>query len=98
MLPWVVDHVEMDADLVRRWQGGDVDLTRRLPSNLIMEAASQDGRINEAIGGYLGMQELPSALDAVEPLARTVYESGWRPSFAAGPTRDELVSVVQRVI
>jgi 2-polyprenyl-6-methoxyphenol hydroxylase-like FAD-dependent oxidoreductase len=97
MLPWVVDHVEMDADLVRRWQGGDVDLTRRLPSSLIMEAASQDGRINAAIGGYLGMQELPSALNAVEPLARTVYESGWRPSFAAGPTREELVSLVQQV-
>jgi 2-polyprenyl-6-methoxyphenol hydroxylase-like FAD-dependent oxidoreductase len=96
MLPWVVDHVEMDADLVRRWQGGDVDLARRLPSSLIMEAASQDGRINDAIGGYLGMRELPRALEVVEPLARAVYQSGWRPAFAAGPSRDELVRIVQR--
>ena len=29
MLPWVLDHVHMDVDLVRRWQGGDVDLDPR---------------------------------------------------------------------
>jgi len=26
--PWVADHVYCDADLIRRWSGGDVDLTR----------------------------------------------------------------------
>ncbi|MEJ7757769.1 MAG: hypothetical protein WKF83_17130 [Nocardioidaceae bacterium] len=42
MLPWVLDHVHMDGDLVRRWQGGDLDLTRRLPSDLILSAATED--------------------------------------------------------
>ena len=29
MLPWVADHVAMDEDAVRRWEGGDVDLMRK---------------------------------------------------------------------
>ena len=29
--------------------------------------------------------ELPSCLDPVEPLARAVYESGWRPAYSPGP-------------
>src|SRR4051812_19873705 len=51
MLPWVADHVAMDTDAVRRWEGGDVDLGRRLPSDLILAAASQDPAIGAATGG-----------------------------------------------
>jgi len=29
--PWFDDHVHWDADLIRRWSGQDVDLTRRPP-------------------------------------------------------------------
>jgi hypothetical protein len=94
MLPWVRDHIQVDGDQVRRWQGGDVDLTRPLPSNLILSAAQVDPRILEAASGYLGMVELPSCLDAVEPLARAVYESGWRPPRSPGPTRQELVELI----
>lgn len=94
MLPWVLDHIHMDGDHVRRWQGGDVDVTRRLPSDLILSAATVDPRIDRAVGGYFSMQELPSCLDPVEPLAREVYSSGWRPAPSPGPTRDELVGIV----
>jgi 2-polyprenyl-6-methoxyphenol hydroxylase-like FAD-dependent oxidoreductase len=94
MLPWVLDHTHMDGDLVRRWQGGDVDLTRRLPSDLIMAAAARDPRINAMLSGYFAMIALPSSLDPAEPLARAVYESGWRPPYSPGPSRDELVDVV----
>jgi 2-polyprenyl-6-methoxyphenol hydroxylase-like FAD-dependent oxidoreductase len=94
MLPWVLDHTYMDGDLVRRWQGGDVDLTRRLPSDLILAAADVDPRINEMTPGYFGMFRLPSSLDPAEPLARAVYETGWRPSYSPGPGRDELVDLV----
>jgi hypothetical protein len=76
MLPWVRDHIQMDGDQVRRWQGGDVDLTRPLPSDLILSAAQVDPRIHRASPGHLGMFEPPSCLDPVEPLARAVYESG----------------------
>jgi 2-polyprenyl-6-methoxyphenol hydroxylase-like FAD-dependent oxidoreductase len=94
MRPWVLDHIHLDGDLVRRWQGGDVDLGRRLPSDLILSAAAVDPRIGEASPGYLTMLELPSCLDPVEPFAKTVYASGWRPPYDAGPTRDELVSII----
>jgi 2-polyprenyl-6-methoxyphenol hydroxylase-like FAD-dependent oxidoreductase len=94
MLPWVRDHIQVDGDQVRRWQGGDVDLTRPLPSSLILSAAMVDPRILEAASGYLGMVDLPSCLDAVEPLARAVYESGWRPPRSPGPTRQELVDLI----
>jgi 2-polyprenyl-6-methoxyphenol hydroxylase-like FAD-dependent oxidoreductase len=94
MLPWVLDHTHMDGDLVRRWQGGDVDLTQRLPSDLILSAATLDPRIGQVSPGYLSMLELPSCLDAAEPLARAVYQSGWRPGHSSGPTRNELVDIL----
>jgi hypothetical protein len=94
MLPWVADHVEMDRDVVRRWEGGDVDLTRRLPSDLILAAAGRDPGIGPATGGYFSMLELPACLAPVEPLARAVYATGWRPEFTPGPTRRELRDVV----
>ncbi len=97
MLPWVVDHVHMDGEVARRWEGGDLDLTQRIPSDRILAAAERDPRIAEAIGGYLSMNALPSCLDAVEPLAREVYATGWRPAYSDGPTRDELVALVREV-
>jgi 2-polyprenyl-6-methoxyphenol hydroxylase-like FAD-dependent oxidoreductase len=97
MLPWVRDHLRMDTDLVRRWEGGDVDLTRPLPSDLVMAAATIDPRINAAMVGYFTMLDLPSCLEPVEPLARAVYETGWRPPYSPGPSRNELVAIVQGV-
>jgi len=94
MRPWVVDHVAMDDDAVRRWEGGDVDTARRLPSDLILAAAERDPVIRPATGGYLAMLRPPSSLDPVEPLARAVYASGWRPAVPVGPTRAELREVV----
>jgi 2-polyprenyl-6-methoxyphenol hydroxylase-like FAD-dependent oxidoreductase len=98
MLPWVADHVQMDGDAVRRWEGGDIDVTRRLPSDLVLTAAEKDPDIGPATGGYISMLRLPSCLDPVEPLARTVYESGWRPEFTPGPTRGELRDVVAAAV
>jgi hypothetical protein len=34
----------------------------------------------------------------VEPLARAVYETGWRPSLASGPTRDELAEITRSAL
>ncbi|MCW2634530.1 MAG: dependent oxidoreductase [Blastococcus sp.] len=98
MRPWVADHVRMDGDAVRRWEGGDVDLTRHLPSDLILAAAAVEPGIERATGGYVSMIELPSCLDPVEPLARGVYASGWRPAFTDGPSRGELREVIARAL
>jgi hypothetical protein len=43
---------------------------------------------------YVTMTALPTTLAAAEPLARAVYETGWRPPHADGPTRDQLVEVI----
>jgi 2-polyprenyl-6-methoxyphenol hydroxylase-like FAD-dependent oxidoreductase len=92
--PWVQDHLDIDAEAVRSWQGADIDLTRPLTSAAIVAAARADGRIGPLVGGFLGMTALPASLAPGEPLARAVYEGGWRAPRSAGPTRDSLVELV----
>jgi flavin-dependent dehydrogenase len=92
--PWVEDHLAIDAEAVRRWQGDDVDLARPLTSAAIVAAAQADPRIRPYVGDFAVMTALPASLAPAEPLARTVYESGWRPPAGEGPTRDELLALV----
>ena len=98
MRPWVEDHRRMDEALSRRWDGADIDLTGRLPSDLIMSAAAQDPSIGPAIAPYVTMQGLPSCLDEVEPRAKAVYRTGWRPPLADGPNRAELAEIANRAV
>ncbi len=98
MRPWVEDHIAMDHAQARRWAGDDVDLAGRLPSDVIMMAASQDPSIGEAVGPYLSMQALPSALRTVEEQARAVYRTGWRPQPDPGPSREELADIVATAV
>ncbi|MGH3840649.1 MAG: FAD-dependent oxidoreductase [Pseudonocardiaceae bacterium] len=95
--PWFSDHVYWDAELIRRWSGHDVDLTRPLPSDLIMAATAADPSMLEVVGPYMAMVALPASLAAVEPRAREIYASGWRPPVPDGPTRDELAELVTTV-
>jgi 2-polyprenyl-6-methoxyphenol hydroxylase-like FAD-dependent oxidoreductase len=92
--PWFTDHVYWDAELIRRWSGHDIDLTRPLPSDLIMAATEMDPEMRKVVGPYMAMRELPASLAAVEPRARAIYASGWRPPVPEGPTRDELAELV----
>jgi 2-polyprenyl-6-methoxyphenol hydroxylase-like FAD-dependent oxidoreductase len=92
--PWFEDHVYWDAELIRRWAGADVDLTRPLPSDLIVAATEADPALFPLVGPYLGMQALPSSLDAARPRAAEIYASGWRPPIPDGPTRDELADLI----
>jgi len=92
--PWFEDHVANDTDLSRRWTGGDVDLDRPLPSDLITAVAAVDPSLMRLIGPYFGMQALPSSLRAIEPRAREIYAGGWRPPVPDGPDRAELVELV----
>ena len=93
--PWVADHIAIDGGMVRRWKGEDLDLSIPLTSDLIAAAVEADPRIGQHAGGYFAMTALPETLRPAEPLARAVYHSGWRPAYAPGPTRDELVDVIQ---
>jgi flavin-dependent dehydrogenase len=94
--PWFADHVYIDADVQRRWAGGDVDLSRRLPSDLIVAAAEADPELNRTIVPYFMMRALPSSLGAIEPRVRDLYAGGWRPAVPEGPSRGDLAEIVAR--
>jgi hypothetical protein len=94
--PWFDDHRYVDADRVRRWSGDDVDLDRRLPSDLIVAAAEADPSLHTIVGPYVTMDALPDSLTPAHDPARAIYESGWRPQVPDGPTREELSEVVSR--
>jgi len=94
--PWFADHQFVDAERVRRWSGGDIDLARPLPSDLIVAAAEADPRLTEIVAPYITMDQLPDSLLPAEPRAREIYASGWRPTPPEGPSREELISVVSK--
>ncbi len=94
--PWVEDHVAIDSEAVEAWQGAGLDLGRPLTSTRICDAAQADPRIGAHAGPFFAMVALPSCLAPAEPLARAVYETGWRAPYSPGPSRDELVDVVRR--
>jgi 2-polyprenyl-6-methoxyphenol hydroxylase-like FAD-dependent oxidoreductase len=91
--PWFEDHRHADADRMRRWSGGDVDVTRRLPSDLVVAAAATDDALRVTVEPYARMDALPESLDAVEPFAREIFAGGWRPAVPDGPTRAELAEL-----
>jgi hypothetical protein len=93
--PWVADHIAIDGGMVRRWQGEELDPSIQLTSDLIAAAVEADPRIGQHAAGYFAMTALPETLRPAEPLARAVYQDGWRPTYAPGPTRDELVDVIR---
>ncbi|MEO6144697.1 MAG: FAD-dependent monooxygenase [Dermatophilaceae bacterium] len=94
--PWVADHIAIDGGMVRRWQGEDLDLSIPLTSDLIAAAVVADPSIVQHAAGYFAMTALPETLRPAEPLARAVYQNGWRPAHSPGPTRDELVDIIRR--
>lgn len=96
--PWFDDHVYWDTDLIRRWSGQDVDLTRPLPPDLVIAAAQADPGLIKVIGPYQAMLALPASLDAVQARARAIYASGWRPPIPPGPTRRELAGLVTAAV
>jgi hypothetical protein len=42
----------------------------------------------------MAMLAPPASLAAVEPRAREIYATGWRPPVPKGPTRDELTDLI----
>jgi hypothetical protein len=92
--PWFDGHVHWDTDLIRRWSGHDVDLTRPLPSDLVVAAVQADPDLITTVGPFLAMLTLPGSLDAAQARARDIYASGWRPPIPPGPSRAELADLV----
>jgi hypothetical protein len=94
--PWYADHRYWDETLLRRFAGDDIDLDARIPSDVVVACAQVDPSIMAAAAPYLGMLALPTVLDPVQDAARRVLRTGWRPPYAAGPNRDELVDLVMQ--
>ena len=60
--PWFADHVEIDAHRVRRWAGQDIDLSGRLPSDLIMagcECRSRDRALYRPVREHVDFAQQP---------------------------------------
>jgi 2-polyprenyl-6-methoxyphenol hydroxylase-like FAD-dependent oxidoreductase len=92
--PWVRDHIAMDTARAERWSGADLDPDRPLPSDLLLAAAAREPAIARGMQPYLAMTEGPASLEPLQDAARRVFEGGWRPAYAEGPTRDELARIV----
>jgi 2-polyprenyl-6-methoxyphenol hydroxylase-like FAD-dependent oxidoreductase len=91
--PWYEDHVYWDATELRRFAGQPLDLDARIPSDVVCACGEVDPTIMAAAGPYLGMLASPKILDTVQEKARAVLRTGWRPPYADGPSRDELVEL-----
>lgn len=89
--PWYEDHVATDASLVRSYSGQDIDVEAPLTSDVICAAAEVDPSLAPAVRAYRGMVAPPASLRAVEEQVRDLLRTGWRPAFADGPSRDELL-------
>ncbi len=95
--PWYDDHLYADAQRMRRWSGHDVDLTKPLPSDLIVAAADADPQLREVVAPYVTMDARPESLRGAEPRSRKLYENGWRPTLCAGPSREDLIEMLTEV-
>lgn len=93
--PWFEDHVYWDATMLRRFAGVDLDLDAKIPSDVICAAAAVDPSILSGALPYTGMMAPPAVLAPFEERAREILRTGWRPSLADGPTRDELAGLVR---
>jgi hypothetical protein len=89
--PWYEDHVQWDAQLLRRFAGEDLDTEGPLSSDVYCSAAETDASLLPTVGPVLGMLAGPASLQTVDGPVREMLRQGWRPEYAAGPTRDELV-------
>jgi 2-polyprenyl-6-methoxyphenol hydroxylase-like FAD-dependent oxidoreductase len=92
--PWFDDHVYWEATLLRRWDGEDIDLDARIPSDVVSAAAEVDPAIMPAAMAYTSMTALPGVLDQFQERARAVLRTGWRPPVAAGPSRADLARLI----
>jgi 2-polyprenyl-6-methoxyphenol hydroxylase-like FAD-dependent oxidoreductase len=91
--PWYLDHVRWDRSLLSRFEGHDIDVTERIPSDVICAAAAVDESLRPCVGMYLGMASGPDILDAVEPQVRDLLAKGWRPQ-TPGPASAEIAQAL----
>jgi len=94
--PWFEDHLCSDADLIRRWSGHDVGLTRPLPPDPIVAAAQADPEIAKAVGPTRPCSPRRTAWTPSRPGPGTSTQpAGVRPYL---PARDELAALATAAV
>jgi hypothetical protein len=93
--PWFRDHVEADAESLRRFAGEDIDPDGPISSQLTVAAAEVDQELKFPVALYLGMVATPDTLKPLAPRVRELLRSGWRPPFT-GPSAAEVAEAVNR--
>jgi 2-polyprenyl-6-methoxyphenol hydroxylase-like FAD-dependent oxidoreductase len=93
--PWYLDHARWDRTLLRRFEGGDLDLDERIPSDVICAAVEADESLAPYAGMYQGMVAGPDILDPVEDRVRQLLREGWHPK-TPGPTGAELMEAMKQ--
>jgi hypothetical protein len=83
-----------DPDELRLLSGEDIDFDRPLTSGHLAAVAEADPSLMKIVGPYLLMEALPATLTEIEPRAREIYATGWRPPLSNGPSRDDLVALI----
>ncbi len=91
--PWYLDHSHWDRTLLRRFAGKDLDLSDRIPSDVICAAIEVDPGLKPAVAQYSGLAAGPDVLRPLEPRVRELLQEGWRPKMPS-PSRDELVAAM----
>jgi 2-polyprenyl-6-methoxyphenol hydroxylase-like FAD-dependent oxidoreductase len=94
--PWYDDHLYWDATLLRRFDGGGIDLDAKIPSDVIAAATERIPEITPAARMYRAMVAPPSVLLPYQEPVRDLLRTGWRPPVAPGPSRDELADIVRQ--
>jgi hypothetical protein len=74
------------------------NIYRRQTGTPGLVAVEADPRIGQHAAGYFAMTASPETLRPAEPWARAVYQRGWRPAYAPGPKRDDLVNVIRGAV
>jgi hypothetical protein len=95
--PWFEEQVHEDAALLATFADDDIDVDGRIPSSVICAAAAADPSLGPIAGPYLAMLTPPASIRVVEERVRDLLRAGWRPNFAQGPGRGELVGLLQSV-
>ena len=94
MRPWFDDQVEMDAALLSRWHGEPIDLTRRLPVDLLAAIGDADPSLVPMLAPYHLMAATSASLEPLRTRAQEIYASGWHPPEIPGPTHPDLVAAI----
>lgn len=94
--PWYEDHLLWDAELLRRYAGEELDVDGPLSSDVFCSAAESDPSLMPTVAPVLAMLATPASLAPVDQHVRAMLRHGWRPGYAPGPTRDDLVTSIAR--